>query len=534
MSRKNRHVAVNGCRTCDIFSHVYEPTHPQNAPNEFDFIVIGGCTAAGRLAENADMKILVIEAGPHNTDEIDMISTPGRAFELKGSQYDWGYKASMIDRPEYTRVEKPDTRGRCLAEAALATTTRGCVVSATYHDDDDLYPDVKDVGRDGPVHVAHPELLPETRPFRDAFKQSWASIGLQFGNDVYNGSQSGLSNCISSIYKGVRSDASVFLEGRDNVTVMPLTYSKLLDFDGTKAVGVTVTHDGQDYTFKARHEVIVSLGVYESPKLLLLSGIGPEDQLKQHGIDVRVDSQHHGEDLLDHPILAHCFRLKDGFDLNSHILRPGPQKSAAIEAYQRNKEGPLSSRSLDLVTFPRCDEKSKTLKDYRQYLAEHNSIDPFSPAGQPRFEIDFVLRSKDALEQPEINRRFFSDPLDLVALREGIRTTPWAMPRNSDEAMKTMFLERSQTGFHPCGSCRLSKDISQGVVDTNLQVHGTDSLRVIDASNFPTIPDCRIQNDVYMVAEKGADMIKAAYQHLYRKPSDGGSIVTSALGRILD
>lgn len=110
---------------------------------------------------------------------------------------------------------------------------------------------------------------------------------------------------------------------------------------------------------------------------------------------------------------------------------------------------------------------------------------------------------------------------------------PWPMPRNSDEAMDKMILERSQTGFRgcpcrplkrhfandsgldPCGTCRLSKHIGQGVVDEKLKVHGLKNVRVIDASVFPVIPDCRIQNAVYMVGEKGADLIKADHKDLY-------------------
>ena len=143
------------------------------------------------------------------------------------------------------------------------------------------------------------------------------------------------------------------------------------------------------------------------------------------------------------------------------------------------------------------------------------------------------LKSNDPLEQPYINLNFFSHDLDLIALREGVRFIddmlmtgdgmkdiigedyPFPMPRNSDEAMIRTILERSQTGFHPCGTARLSKDIAQGVVDPQLKVHGIDGLRVIDASVFPVIPDCRIQNVVYMVAEKGADMIKATYPEVY-------------------
>jgi choline dehydrogenase len=144
------------------------------------------------------------------------------------------------------------------------------------------------------------------------------------------------------------------------------------------------------------------------------------------------------------------------------------------------------------------------------------------------------LNSTDPKEQLYINLNFFSNDLDLIALREGVRFIddivkngegmkdiisddyPWPMARNSDEAMIKAILERSQTGFHPCGTCRLSKDINQGVVDSSLKVHGLKNLRVIDASVFPVIPDCRIQNVVYMVAEKGTDMIKAGHPGLFK------------------
>ena len=139
---------------------------------------------------------------------------------------------------------------------------------------------------------------------------------------------------------------------------------------------------------------------------------------------------------------------------------------------------------------------------------------PVSPPGEVR------LLSPDFRKLPYINLNFFADDLDLIALREGTRFVddivtngegmkdligedyPWPMPRASDEAMNKAILQRSQTGFHPCGTCRMSQDIRQGVVDGKLRVHGIKGLRVIDASTFPVIPDCRIQNVVYMVAEK--------------------------------
>lgn len=280
--------------------------------------------------------------------------------------------------------------------------------------------------------------------------------------------------------------------------------------------------------------------------------------------------------------------MKDGYGLDSHLLRNGPQKDGATAAYKRANTGPYSSGLLELVAFPRIDKSLNTSKEYKEYVANNGGVDPFGPGGQPHFEVDFVvslspkrktwaepnmvqpmfcdafqwhfptpprgdwltvivdlmrplsrngevkLNSADPLDQPYINLNFFSHDLDLIALREGVRFIddivmngegmrhiisddyPWPMPRNSDEAMIKTILERPQTGFHPCGTCRLSKDISQGVVGPELKVHGISGVRVIDASIFPVIPDCRIQNDVYMVAEKGADLIKAEYSNLYQ------------------
>lgn len=110
---------------------------------------------------------------------------------------------------------------------------------------------------------------------------------------------------------------------------------------------------------------------------------------------------------------------------------------------------------------------------------------------------------------------------DILTNGEGMKDIigedyPWPMPRNSDEAMNKAILERSQTGFHPCGTARLGLSIEQGVVDPSLRVHGTKNLRVIDASIIPVIPDCRIQNSVYMIGEKGADIIKSAYPELFQ------------------
>ncbi|KAF2678246.1 GMC oxidoreductase [Lentithecium fluviatile CBS 122367] len=541
-------------------------------PTAYDFIIVGGGTAgnvvAGRLAENPIVSILIIEAGIGNPTDVTDITTPSRAFSLRGGKHDWGYKTAMIARPDYERVEKPNTRGKALGGSTCLnllylgsdwtweTTKEYFDKPANYHDDEGLYdPELKKVGRNGPLDISHSALVPELKPFRDALLVRGSARARSCPKNIYSGTQYGLVQCMNTIYKGVRSTSGCFVKGKPNITILASTNSKKINFEGTQATGVTVLVNGEkELTFSANKEIIVSQGVFETPKLLMLSGIGPERELAAHNITPVVVSEHVGQNLLDHSIMPYVRRLKDGLGLDSHLLRPGP----------------ASSGLLELVGFPRVDAYLEESKEYMDYKKANGGIDSFGPAGQPHFEIDFVpmfsdafqwhiptpptgdyitvivdllrplsrngfvkLNSTDPLEQPFINLNFFSNDLDLIAMREGCRmvddilTTgegmrdiigqdyPWEMPRWSDEAMKKAILERSQTGFHPCGTCRLSKSIEQGVVDAKLRVHGTRGLRVVDASVIPVIPDCRIQNSVYMIGEKGADIITAAYPDFY-------------------
>ncbi|RAH73861.1 GMC family oxidoreductase [Aspergillus aculeatinus CBS 121060] len=573
--------------------------------DSFDFVVVGGGTAgnvvAGRLAENPEVRVLVIEAGIANPQDIEKITTPATAFDLRGSKHDWAYKTTMINRPSYERAEKPNTRGKVLGGSSCLNyytwipgskgtfdawseyggpswTWDGCQEyfskPATYHDDDNLYPnELAKIGRDGPVHVSHADLVPELRPFRDALTAAWTGAGHPVSEDIYSGKMEGLTHCVTSIYRGERSSSGAYLTGKTNVVIMPSCIAKKINFDGDTAVSVTVLGpDGSDEVIiEAKREVIVACGVFETPKLLMLSGIGPKKELVRHGIEPVVHSEHVGQNLLDHPIMPHVFRLKEGMGLDSHLLRAGPAHTAAVQKYRESRQGPYSSGLLELVGLPRIDDRLEKYKEYREAKEQNGGKDPFGPEGQPHFEIDFVpmfsdafqwhfpvptegdwltvivdllrplsrngevkLNSTDPRDQPNINLNFFSNDLDIIALREGVRFVdeilmhgegmkdviredyPWPMPRHSDEAMKKMILEHSQTGYHPCGTARLSQSIEQGVVDSELRVHGVKRLRVIDASIIPIIPDCRIQNAVYMIGEKGADMVKAAYPDLYQ------------------
>jgi len=570
----------------------------------FDFIVVGGGTAgntvAGRLAESPNARILVVEAGVGNAKDLEAIRTPSEAMELRDSQYDWSYKTTMVKRDDYERIEKPNTRGKVLGGSSSlnyftwAPGSKGTFdmweeyggkewtfdhllpylrKSATYYDDEKAYsPELKKIGGGGPIPISHSELIPEMKQFRDFLTRAWKSTGHPITENIFDGEMLGLTHSVNTIYKGRRSGSFLAVADKPNVTILPEAHSKKLIIDNGECKGVTVIlSSGQELNLFATREVIVAEGVFESPKLLMLSGIGPSAELKKHNIPVIVDSPHVGKHLLDHPGVPFVLRVKDGFGMDDHVLRKGtPQHSQALKAYQSHR-GPLGSGFLEMVGFPRIDNYLEKDPQYREAKASNDGKDPFCPYNQPHFELDFVclfgsafqwhyptppkgnyitvmvdlvrpvseggevtLNSADPLQQANINLNYFNNDLDIIAIREGIRFAydvlkngegfkdiveseyPWDMPLHDDKLMKRTVLDRSQTSFHPCGTARLSKSIQQGVVDPNLKVHGIKNLRVIDASCIPVIPDCRIQNSVYAVAEKGADAIKRDHQDFYK------------------
>ncbi|RMZ91991.1 hypothetical protein DV736_g793, partial [Chaetothyriales sp. CBS 134916] len=572
----------------------------------YDFIIVGGGTAgnavAGRLAENPHVTVLIVEAGIGNPYEIHEITTPSLAMDLRNSEYDWGYKTTMVKRDDYERIEKPNTRGKVLGGSSSLnyfTWVPGCKPtfdrwgeyggkewtwdpllsyfrkSATYHDDAKLYdPSLKKIGGGGPIPISHAELVDEMAPFRDAVIKAWKSRGEPITENIYDGEMIGLTHCTDTIYKGRRSGSWLFLTDKRNVTVLSQVHSKCLIIDNADktAKGVTVINStGKELSFYANREVIVSQGVFETPKLLMLSGIGPGNELARHKIPVVVNNLHVGQHLLDHPGVPFVLEVKSGYGMEDYLIRPGPKNQAVMAAYNKDNSGPVGSGLLELVGFPRIDKYLEKDPAYVKAKAANGSRDPFSPEGQPHFELDFVcmfgsafqwhfpvpkkgnyitivvdlvrpvseggevtLNSADPLVQPNINLNFFSNDLDIIAMREGIRFTydvltkgegfkdvvvgeyPWEMPLDNEAEMKRAVLDRCQTAFHPCGTARLSKSIDQGVVDPHLKVHGIKNLRVADASIIPIIPDCRIQNSVYMIGEKAAALIKADHRDLYK------------------
>ena len=248
-------------------------------------------------------------------------------------------------------------------------------------------------GRKGPIHIGPADLLPRLQPFRSAVSDAWLShSGHGLTKDIYSGNVNGLAHVMCSIHNGTRSFSGYFVENKPNITVKSSARSKKIIVDNGMATGILIQDsEGKEIVFKAKKEIIVSSGAFGSPHLLLLSGIGPRDHLSAHQINCTVDSPQCGRHLLDHPVLPHVFRLKDGQGLDQAIRsQVGTQHTEALAEYARDRKGPLSSGLLELCGFPRIDDQLKARKEWRAEV-ESRGCDPFGPQGQPHFELDFIV-----------------------------------------------------------------------------------------------------------------------------------------------
>ncbi|SPO04152.1 uncharacterized protein DNG_06835 [Cephalotrichum gorgonifer] len=249
---------------------------------------------------------------------------------------------------------------------------------------------------------------------------------------------------------------------------LPISHAELVEdlapFRQKETKGVTViTDSAEQLSFYSTRKVIVAQGVFETPKLLMLSDIGPKDQLSSHGIKT----------LVDHPGVPFVLRLKDGYTwtMSSCVLAQGTPPP--WRGTRKTSTGPVGSGLLALVGFPRIDD----------YLEDKSCMEQRGPRDRCRGPCS-----------PRVSKY------------------PWEMSLESDGELHRAVLDRCQTAFHPTGTARLAKIIDQGVIHPQLRVHGIKSLRVVDASIIPVIPDCRIQNSVFMIG----DMIKAAHRDLYK------------------
>jgi choline dehydrogenase len=390
-------------------------------------------------------------------------------------------------------------------------------------------------GQGGPLTITSP-APPESLVAR--YLEAAQQAGLALNPDFNGASQMGCGRYQRTIRDGQRcSSADAFLQpaiSRPNLTIATHAYaSRLLFAGGTHVCGVEYNQNHQLCRADAAVEVILSGGAFNSPQLLLLSGIGPAKELERLGIKVICDLPGVGRNLQDH------FNVRIGCEINqplSFSALASDVKAAAMAEYKQSHTGPMAGNFLEAGAFAASVPGEVWPKVQLIFLPAMPNLYPeagSNPAHgmtftgyvtRPRSSGCVTLSSSDPLDRPVIDPNYLSDPEDMRVAKAAVRlnleilrgaafdsvrtqaTYPQVLPDDED-ALEAHVRRTGTTIWHVTGTCKMGHD-SLAVVDDKLRLHGVDKLRVVDASVMPHIVSGNTNAAVIMVAEKASDMIR--------------------------
>ncbi len=531
----------------------------------YDYVIIGagsaGCVMANRLSADPSHAVLLIEAG--GPDRHPYIHIPGAYPKNHKSKRDWGFwttaQAHVNDRKIY--LPRGKTLGGCSSTNAMAYV-RGNKSDfdhwASLGNQGWSYEEVLPLfkksennqnldeldeayhGTDGELKVSLQHQI--STPLAQTFIDSCQATGIDANQDYNGRSQKGVGHFQFTIADGKRQSTAVaFLKpvmDRPNLTVVTHAHVTQLLMDHDEVTGVRFKK-GQSITeVSIQKEVILSAGAFQSPQILMLSGIGPREHLRRAGIELRHELPGVGQNLQDHLFYGVSALTKRPEGMNHHLSIPGQLKG--LWSYYRSKTGPLVCSPLEAVAFLNIDEPSAEINfqmhfapisfgegyDYDVYdvnsYPHHDGVSILPTLLHPRSRGEVRLASADPLAPPVIDPNFLSDEKDLEQLVKGgqlaldiIRQAPFAaklgkiiapLQHNSAADIEEHIKKSVETVYHPVGTCKMGQD-EMAVVDHELRVSGIGRLRVVDASIMPTIVSGNTNAACIMIAENAANMI---------------------------
>lgn len=530
---------------------------------DFDYVIVGagaaGCALAARLSEDSDVSVALIEAGGKGRSLL--IDIPG-ANVVTGAHplFNWSYETEPVPALDHRRLFW--AQGRALGGSSAINgmmylrgrphdydgwAAMGCVgwayadvlpyfrkSEANERGADALH------GADGPLQVSRGR---GAAPICDLFLDAMRVSGVPVVDDLCADLPEACGHVDQTLARGRRSSAaSAYLapaRRRRNLTIFTRTRALRVAIEKGTAVGVVCAHGKEERVIRAERDVVLCGGATNSPQLLMLSGVGPADELQAAGLTPRVDLPGVGRNLQNHPMLKLVYGCSAPVTSYSHVQPLGAL--AAVARYLLWREGPLSrgvfptagwlraDRDLPETEVQFCMAPAPVMRrgpGVRGILPDRHGFTVLANLARPFSRGAVGLRSADPLAAPAIRPDFFSDPRDFDTLAAGVERLrsmildgplkdvvdaelqPLGPIANRDDLIREI-RANAATHYHPVGTCRMGGD-DGAVVDPQLRVRGVDRLRVVDASVMPVIPSANTYAPTLMVAERAADLMKAA------------------------
>jgi choline dehydrogenase-like flavoprotein len=526
----------------------------------YDYIILGGgsagCVLANRLSEDQAASVLLLEAG--GPDRHPLIHVPiGMGKMHERDMFNWGYHTEPEPHLNNRRIEA--TRGKVLGGSSsinVMAYTRGnrgdydrwAQKGALGWSYADVLPyfrrgetweggQNKWRGGSGPIGT---EFAKTRDPLYDAWIEAGKAAGFPYTPDYNAERQEGFGRSQYTIRDGYRSSAAnAYLRParrRPNLTVLTNAHATRVLLQGARATGVEYVRRGKTIRMEAAREVILALGTFNTPHLLMLSGIGPAAHLREHDIQTVADLPV-GKNLQDHLAVminftrpnAGTFRDEMRFDrmavsmLRAYLFGTGPGTvvPGGLHAFVKTRPE-LAVPDIEFMFRGVAADAHLWFPLIRAPYQDTFGIRPTLLHPDSRGEL--LLRSTDPRDPARIHYNFFSAPNDLPILREGVRrgrevayqqamapfrgveTSPGPEVK-TDAEVDAWIRKTAITAHHPAGSCMMGRG-PDSVVDTQLRVHGVESLRVVDASVMPDMVSAHINAAVLMIAEKASDLIR--------------------------
>jgi choline dehydrogenase len=527
----------------------------------FDYIIVGGgsagCVLAARLTENPATRVLLLEVGPR--DNSLFVRMPGGLNKLIGSERTFVYQTEPEPAAQGRKLNVP--QGRTIGGGS---SVNGMVYIRGQREDYDEwrglgcpgwgYEDVLPYfrksegnvrlagplhGTDGPLKITD---APHHHPLSQAFIRAAQETGeflnheVPYNHDFNGASQEGVGFYQVTISGGERGSVARYYlrdaEKRANLSVRAETLVTRVLLDGKRAVGIALRQGGREVEIEARREVLLTAGAIASPRILMLSGIGPAEHLKSHGIELVVDSPEVGANFQDHLSTPIWALLKEpisilgqdrGLNGLKHFLqwwffRTGLATTNVVECggfFDLDGDG-RPDVQFHILPFLRAETGRETPPGHGVTI-QPNLLECKSRG--------FVgLRSTDPGDAPLFKGAYLSHPDDVATLVRGVRLArrmlkapslarlitkeilPGEDTPDTDDALEKHVRAYAKTVFHPSSTCRMGSD-RNAVVDTRLRVRGIENLRVCDASIMPTLIRGNTNAPTIMIAERAAEFL---------------------------